>query len=69
MNVETRDGIRTFMDCEDREKKYILEPYCQFGTTDGWISSDTSGILDVKVFLHPCSWKLACCQCPRGFAR
>jgi hypothetical protein len=59
--------ICTFADCPDREKKFIIEPYCQHGTDKGWVESEEGDV--EKAFLHPCEWKRIVGDCPRGFQR
>jgi hypothetical protein len=58
--------ICTFADCLDREKeKDPFEPYCQYGTDDGWVESNEGDV--EKAFLHPCLWRRLTQDCPRGF--
>jgi hypothetical protein len=63
---ELRSIPLTPNDCECREKKFFLEPYCQYGTDNGWYETEDGEML--KAFLHPCSWKCITKGCPKGFA-
>jgi hypothetical protein len=59
------NDICTAGDCPDRQKTFYVDPYCQFGTDNGWIEDECGE--PIKVFLHPCDWKRLTEGCPRGF--